>query len=267
MVLCTQAPSVTQQHAAVLVQTAWRKHTARARFVTISHACQRIQSGWRAHHAGQAVRAQLWEAHLPAAKIPTHWHCSKQHQRLWSVLPKVVRLQAAVRCFLLRRQFQQTRRSCLVIQAAWRASAAARATRLHLQTQHCAAACIQARWRGSRQHRQFQRILSSRLHLQAQHCAATRIQARWRGSRQCRQFQLTVVQVILVQSIFRCRSARKAYLRTKSAVTVIQLAWRARQSRMLLRSAPSMSALKNCMLGLQSAVDCDWHSAVDDSRG
>ena len=27
-----------------------------------------------------------------------------------------------------------------------------------------------------------------------------------------------------------------------------------------------MSALKNCMLGLQSAADCDWHSAVDDSE-
>ena len=145
-----------QKLAAVVLQTAWRTRVARARSVTINDACQRIQSAWRAYQAGQAARAQLCELHLPAAKVPAHWHFGKQHQHVWSVLLKVVRLQAAVRCFLMRRHFRQTRRSCLVIQSAWRASAAARATRLHLQAQHCAAAHIQARWRGLRQRRQYQ---------------------------------------------------------------------------------------------------------------
>ena len=245
-----------QKHAAVVLQTAWRRHIDRARFLKVHHACQRIQSAWRAYQAGQSVRAQLCQLHLQADCIPVHQHHSKH--RVQSVLPNVVRLQAAVRCFLIRRQYQQTRRSCLVIQSAWRASATSRAARLRLHAQHRAAASIQARWRGSRQRRQYQLTVSMRLCLQAQHCAAACIQARWRGLRQRKQYQLTVFKVVLVQSTFRCRSARKACLRTKAAVTVVQLAWRARQSRMLLRSASAMSALKSCMLDAQSAVEAEW---------
>ena len=216
-----------------------------------------FQTAWRAR---QAVRAELREQ-------------------------SIVRLQAAVRCWLVRRQYQQTRHSCLVIQAAWRAVAAGRATRLHLQALHCAAVCIQARWRGLRQRRHVQltgrkvvmvqsavrrrsarqaylrsqaaatvlqsarQARASRVHLQAQHCAAVCIQARWRGLRQRRHFQLTVRKVVMVQSVVRRRSARQA------AASLIQSASWARLS------VPSLAcSMSDC----QSTVDCDSADESDD---
>ena len=108
---------------------------------------------------------------------------------------------------------------------------------------------------------------ATRLHLQALRCSLCSGQKE--GLKTVQAVPANCIQGDHFAERFRCRFVRKAYLRIKSAVTVIQLAWQSSQSWMLLRSASLMSAFKSCILGLQSAVNCDWQSAneaVDDSE-
>ena len=104
---------------------------------------------------------------------------------------------------------------------------------------------------------------TSTVHMQAQHCAAAYIQARWRGLRQRRQFQLTVCKVVMVQSAVRRWSARQAYLRSQAAASLIQSASRARLS------VPSLaSSMSDCQstFDCDSAFDGTDYDSADESH-
>ena len=276
-----------QRHAAVTIQARLRSHSARTHFLQRRHACVRIQATWIALKAGQAVRLQLHVQHVAATCIQSRWHGSRQRRSYLSTVSGLVAIQAAIRRCLALRQYQRTRQSCLVIQSAWRALTAGRTARAELQLQHLAATGIQAKWRGHRQRssylstvsclvttqaavrcwlvqRQFQRIRHSclviqsawraltagraaRAELQLRHSAATCIQASWRGHKQRTAFLHILAQVIRLQAAARRGNARRAYFRAQAAIVVLQSAWRAKQSRLLLKHIkvilPSMHQL------------------------
>ena len=69
-----------------------------------------------------------------------------------------------------------------------------------------------------------------------QQTAVTQVQARWRGHKQRRAFLQVRAHMVLLQAAARRAIARRAYLQTLTAVVVLQSGWRARQSRLLLKS-------------------------------
>uniref|UniRef100_A0A5K3FUT7 Calponin-homology (CH) domain-containing protein n=3 Tax=Mesocestoides corti TaxID=53468 RepID=A0A5K3FUT7_MESCO len=231
----------SMHRAAVVIQKTWKGHLERRKYLETRSKVIRLQVSWRGSLARYRFVA-LRKRRERAALVIQHWWCAvRQRQRFLRQLRAVqtiqkhwratlehrarvllaIQLQALSRGWLARQDIRLKSQSAVTIQRhvrGWMARRQVKWMRDHLLRVQC----LCRAW-----------LVSQRL--QRRHAAATVIQRAWRTSNQRRAFLRTRQLVILVQRRWRAvlaarRAAALLETRTAAAVT-IQSSWRAHLAR------------------------------------
>jgi len=229
---------IVHRTAAVTIQAAYRAHVARlafldtkwaarvaqktrrsradhARFIRAKHSAIVIQSWYR------TVRARkTFEEHITAALvIQTWWRgaCARAEakaiiaRRQAVVRSAAIKIQAAVRAFIVRKQFLRLRWAVVWAQA----RAKRDITRRAFVAQKQAAVKIQSRFRGFLSfsaYRARSRAIEDAKRARAR-AAATEIQRHWRGFAAHREFLFVKWFVTIIQAYARGALVRRKYIR------------------------------------------------------
>ncbi|XP_040896643.1 abnormal spindle-like microcephaly-associated protein isoform X2 [Toxotes jaculatrix] len=259
---------IKQMHqAASVIQRAYRAHCERRQYLTLKSSILTVQRRYRATVAAKEQR-QRYQKMLKAAvvlqaayrgrqvrKEIAHWHRAatviqsvfRKHRE--EVKFQAMRLSAIIiqrhyrACVLQRRDredFLKTRRSAVVLQAAFRGHR----VRNNIAKMQRAAAVIQANFRRHKQQSAFRRqrwaacVLQQRFRARRQrnlqmkdyqHCrkAAIVLQAAYRGMKSRRNIKQCHYAASVIQRAYRTHCEHKQYLSLKSSVLTIQRRYRA----------------------------------------
>ncbi|XP_045672765.1 abnormal spindle-like microcephaly-associated protein isoform X2 [Phyllostomus hastatus] len=257
----------TVRHAltcVVRIQSCYRGHVCRRRFLSLRHATVKFQSIVRMRQA----RARFLQLRAAAVFVQRRYRflqaAARRREELRRVLQACVRLQAWARGHLVRRQarlqraaatslqahfrmrtarrsFLRMRRAALVVQRCFRAHRA----RLRLRQREAlraqsAATCLQAAFRGHR----VRRLLRRRA------LAALTIQSALRGHRERANYRRVLQSAVRIQRWYRAsraaRALRTQFLERRAAALTLQAAyrgWRVReQVRRERRAAVAVQA-------------------------
>ncbi|KAM4574590.1 abnormal spindle-like microcephaly-associated protein [Fundulus diaphanus] len=237
-----------REGAARLIQRLYRARCGRKQFVTLKSSVVNVQRRYRAVAAarkqrqqyeqirraavglqaafrGLQVRKQVDRWHQAAAVIQAEFRKHREQIKFQAMRLAAVIIQRHYRALILQRRdredFLQTRRSAVVLQAAFRGHRARR----KVAEMHRAAAVIQAGFRGHKQKLDFRR----------QRRAACVLQQRFRARRQkllqVRYYQALREAAVALQAAYRGRKSRQLVDRWRQAATVLQRAYRARCER------------------------------------
>ncbi|KAA6419435.1 MAG: abnormal spindle-like microcephaly-associated protein [Trebouxia sp. A1-2] len=228
-----------QRNAAVALQLAWRRHSAR-QLLRCMKAAVMLQAAWR----GFAARKERAIMSAAAITVQSRWRAARQHriykatirQSIWrghqarlllrrvraAVVLQTAYRGAAVRCKAVWRGKQARKhaarlRAAITVQATWRD----RALRMHMARQQAAALCLQAHWRGYACKRIY---LATKAHI-------VQVQAAVRGHRARTRFVEQRKAACLVQAHWRRLLAHRLVHKTQAVVTVQRFVrgWMARQ--------------------------------------
>ncbi|KAI8475158.1 MAG: hypothetical protein J3K34DRAFT_517600 [Monoraphidium minutum] len=229
--------------AAVAVQSAWRAHAARDRFLQERLAVVRAQALARgalvrrrlaarraaaariqAAYRGHAVRSTLRASARFAAFLQALYRCGRARAAFLRLRGAAAAAQAARRGAVARRAFLERRAAAVAVQSAWRARVARRA----LGEARGAATAIQAGWR---RHAAQQQLRQAR-------AAATALQAGWRMFAASQALGEQRRAAATLQRAWRCKVAARQLAEHKAAAA-IQAGWRRHVAEAQLRQARS----------------------------
>lgn len=198
--------------SAVTVQAFYRAYITRKKFQKLKHAITRIQANVRMRQAQHHYRA-LKKAVLFVQRHYRSKRCIMQHKaEFTSKREACIRLQAALRGHLIRKQMHQCKKAATVLQAQYRMFQ----QRQYYLTLRSAAIVIQCHFAAYRaqvyQRKKYLKLKTS----------AVCIQAAYRGYRARKALKMQVIAALKIQTVFRAYSARKNYLLTMTACLTIQ---------------------------------------------
>lgn len=223
-----------------LIQSVYRMHVARAKFVQTRASVVRLQSLWRArrdrHRFLSERRAAVsiqrkWRATLIAREVRTQ-HVALTRavviiqsvvrrraacRRRVAMVTRIVRAQAVWRGVLQRRRFLKMKTAATIIQGHVRACILRTRAQLEYQAKRRSAILIQSHVRGHIARRHIRRLR-----------AARKIQCCWRMHRSRKQFLQIRDAAIAIQSSYKRRLAVQNYTRLRGAAVLIQRRFRAR---------------------------------------
>ena len=261
---------IAQQHrAATTIQCAVRCHIHRRHYLALKRSATTLQCHWRATLS--ARRQQQSYIHLRQAVIVL-----QSHFRRWQVEKEIANqhksaivIQAAVRCHIQRKRYQNLRYSAIGMQYRWRASQLAKQQRNNYLRMKWAAVLLQAcvrRW-------QVQKMLATK------HEAATVIQATMKCFVQQKRFLALKNAVMLLQYRWRAtllaRKERKAFINMKQATIIIQSHIRKWQVQRMMaqqhRAATIIQAAVRCRIEMKRysimkhsvcVLQCHWRATI-----
>ena len=261
---------MAQQHrAAAVIQSAVRCHIHRRHYLALKQSATTLQYRWRATLS--ARRQQQSYIHLRQAVIVL-----QSHFRRWQVEKEIANqhksaivIQAAVRCHIQRKRYQNLRYNSIAMQYRWRASQLAKQQRNNYLKMKWAAVLLQAcvrRW-------QVQKMLATK------HEAATVIQATMKCFVQRKRFLALKNAVMLLQyrwraTLLACKE-RKAFINMKQATIIIQSHIRKWQVQRMMaqqhRAATIIQAAVRCRIEMKRysimkhsvcVLQCHWRATI-----
>lgn len=228
-----------QRQAAVTIQTHYRGWSARNKFdleyrrVVLLQDCAcrmiaqhhhqalynavcTIQRSWRAVTSRR--RHLRWELESSAAlKIQSVYRGWVSRKSYDMNVDRVLYIQACVRRYQARTQYQELRCAIVKLQRHWR-----KVKEPQVELQRCAAVRIQSRWRGHCQRMLFKSVLQRQVE------SAVKIQCWWRGTRELQSLKLNrwlkEQAIRCIQAHFRRRMVKKELQQSHCAALPIQSA-------------------------------------------
>ncbi|NXT05360.1 ASPM protein, partial [Prunella fulvescens] len=230
--------------ATVLIQNYYRSYlkgkNQRKKYLTMKNSVLVIQAAYR----GMKARQELRLLHVSAVVIQSSYRMYVQRrcykQLCWAATVTQQRFRAKMAREAAMRNYAETRKAVICLQAAFRARKARQ-----LYKANVAARRIQS----------FVRMCVERRRFLAQKSAAVTIQSVFRGQRARAHYALLQSSAVAVQrwyrSCLRARAQRAQYLAQRQAIVVIQSAFRAMKAR---KTARRLRAARKIQSFLQMAV-------------
>jgi myosin heavy subunit len=210
----------SRRESSTLIQKTWRRFKDQKQYFDSILAVIDLQRATR----GCLVRSEFRKQNHAALIIQQAWWDCVSH---WEMQSAAVAIQSAWRCSLAREQVSflaQRRDAASSIQRVWRGHFQCTLYSIFLDS----AISLQKVVRGhlSRKTNHFQRCSS----------AATTIQNAWRSFSVQVQFQMNLLDIISIQTLFRCREAKKKRESRIQSVAVLQSACRCALARRVRKS-------------------------------
>ncbi|XP_028818090.1 abnormal spindle-like microcephaly-associated protein homolog [Denticeps clupeoides] len=240
--------------AAAVIQSAFRAAVVRRHVAAMRRASAAIQRWFRACVRRDRERRRYLMARLAVVKLQAlvrGWRVRRiLHERNTAAL----RIQAAFRKAAARRAFLSLERAAVVVQRRYRARVVAERARKEYTALKRAAGTLQAVWRGRAGRKKVRQLQRSATLIQswyrqraAKRKAATAIQRQFRAVRLRRRFLALRRAAVVLQSGYRGTRARQQLRAKHEAATLIQRCYRAHRERRRYRQ------LRGAATALQAA--------------
>ncbi|XP_067893808.1 abnormal spindle-like microcephaly-associated protein isoform X2 [Heterodontus francisci] len=236
----------------VKIQSTFRAYVSRKRFMQIKNATIKIQASVKMIQVQKYYKSLKNATTYVQRRYRANKHCLEKRKEYLKKREACIRLQSAVRQYLIQKQLHLCRQAAVKIQSIFRMH---RLRSQYLRI-HCAAVIIQKGFRSHREgvyHRQqFLRIKEGIICLQAaykgysvrkmiklQHKAATKIQAVFRGHASRVKYLAMQNAAIAIQRWYRsCKvgqQQRLEYLKIRAATIILQAVCRGLSAREKLK--------------------------------
>nr|XP_033772299.1 abnormal spindle-like microcephaly-associated protein [Geotrypetes seraphini] len=214
--------ALKQQHCAVLkIQTVFRGHVMKKKYLTIRQACVKIQKWYKSCKISHTIRANFLRKQSAAVTIQRafrHWVAHRQHQKHIAA----ILIQSAFRKYRAQKQFRCVKNAVQIIQQHYRAQVLGKSTRQKYLRLYTSVLKLQAAWRRS--------II--RKHVQRQYQAAVIIQSYYRMHVNRTKYRTMRSATVVIQKHCRAYWIRKEHsLKAKTAAMVLQAAYRGMKVR------------------------------------
>ncbi|XP_059177929.1 abnormal spindle-like microcephaly-associated protein homolog isoform X2 [Physella acuta] len=223
--------------AAKVLQTAFRRVTARKKFLLKKKAALVIQTRLREVRLAKQIRQRFLQQKQAAKTIQSAYRVYRLKKEYLHVCHAVVKIQALVRCRLAVKKYKTMRSAAIVIQRHYRAFVLGQVFREAFVLIRKSSVVIQRFYRSVRSRRLAQQDID------LQNLAATKIQSIYRGWSQRQDFLLLRAATVCIQRRFRAlqegRCVRRDVERMKAAVCLIE---RSRLSLKQIREAKKVVA-------------------------
>ncbi|XP_064086058.1 LOW QUALITY PROTEIN: abnormal spindle-like microcephaly-associated protein homolog [Macrobrachium nipponense] len=226
---------VLKKKSAIIIQSYFRKYTARKRYKESHTSATKIQSFYRAYRQRQIYIKQKQSVEIIQVWWKSYLRMQHEKREYDRFRQAVILLQAGVRGMKARREMKMRHEAAAKIQARFRewlarrrysqirqsiiklqAHARGLLVRKQIEVQHKAAVVIQSRFRGYRMRRDFRLLYSSAVYLQRWWRSITEIR------KQQKEFKRAKDSVVRLQAHIRGMLVRRKESRQKQAATVIQ---------------------------------------------
>ncbi|XP_067086593.1 abnormal spindle-like microcephaly-associated protein [Osmerus mordax] len=253
-----------ERTATVVIQSAFRRHRARARYIAMQASIVTVQRWYRSCRLGRKVRLdymtvrgaavtlqsavrgtlarRLANRERAAVKVQSVLRMAAQRSRYLKMWSSTVTLQSHCRRWAARRRFQRCRLAALTLQRSYRGLRAQREQRsVYLKTLRDVQK-LQARVRGHIAFRRYQRIKKS----------TVTIQAFYRGMVDRQRLRQQRTSVALIQEHYRAHLLRQRerakYLAVKRSAVLIQSWFRGKQARSkLVEKRAAVATVHRCI--------------------
>ncbi|KAM3620124.1 uncharacterized protein V6R79_018615 [Siganus canaliculatus] len=209
-----------QQRAAVVIQSAFRRHSVRKKAAEMTRAAVVIQRHFRAAVARDQQRLVFVRMRCAAITIQAAYRGSVVRENLKKQHKAATVIQAAFRKHTAQRRYGLLRKAAAFLQQKYRALILARKTKEDYDALRMAVLTIQANWRGR----------ADRKRLERWHRCAALIQAHYRRHKAQAEYSSKKEAAVVLQRHYRAFTAgketREAYLQKRAACVTIQAAFR-----------------------------------------
>ncbi|XP_030062606.1 LOW QUALITY PROTEIN: abnormal spindle-like microcephaly-associated protein [Microcaecilia unicolor] len=216
--------ALKHHHCAVVkIQTVFRGHVMKKKYLTIRQACIKIQKWYKSCKISHNIRASFLRKRSAAVTIQRafrHWVVQRQHQKHTAA----ILIQSTFRKYRAQKQFRCVKNALRTIQQHYRARVTGKRVRQNYLRLYTSVLKLQAAWRGS----------MLRKHVQKQHQAAVIIQSYYRMHVSLTKFRTMRSAAVAIQKHFRAYRIRKEHclnLKTMKAALVLQAAYRGMKVR------------------------------------
>ncbi|XP_044288300.1 abnormal spindle-like microcephaly-associated protein isoform X1 [Varanus komodoensis] len=220
-----------EQHAAAItIQSAFRKYKALQRFRMVRNAALTLQQHYRAKVSGAKQRQEYVVLYKQIVKLQAAWRGNVVRRQIQRQHRAAVVIQSYYRMHVNQAELKCFRQAAITIQRWYRAAILASSKRQEYLALKQAAVRIQAIYRG----------VKTRQKLEHMHWAAIRIQAMFRMHQDKVRFTVIKLSAGVIQRRYRAlcrgRKERKSYLEMKNSSLILQAAYRGMRVRQELKT-------------------------------
>ncbi|KAF9913050.1 hypothetical protein EC991_005918 [Linnemannia zychae] len=247
-----------QMRAAAIVVQRRRRALVEGRaqeyqFLQVRSAVRVIQERRRAQLVGRQVRLEYQQLRSTFVHLQASIRGYLLRQRLIKVMREneaSMKIQAAWRGYVQRRDYARMKTAAIIIQQKWRAVLYGRREQHAFAEYRWAATVTQRWWRACKEGQRTRQAYNSLRE------ATIAVQSIYRGQ-VARREALGLQTIVRVQAVVRARFAQWQYERLRTAALVIQARWRARQS------GNEQRAIYETMVYASTLIQRKWRAILE----